>query len=58
MYLEQVQFPESGPNWGKILLVSVGTIAVAYLVYTIVANPKVARIAKIAEENSGKSSNI
>jgi hypothetical protein len=35
MLIEQIHFPQSGPNWGKIALISLVVIGLGVVVYQI-----------------------
>lgn len=44
MLIEQTHFPlGGGPNWGKIILISVAFIAGGVIVYKIFGPPKIAK---------------
>lgn len=33
MLIEQIHYPQSGPNWGKIALITAGVIIVGFMAY-------------------------
>ncbi|MDO9000232.1 MAG: hypothetical protein Q7W45_10745 [Bacteroidota bacterium] len=40
MLIEQIHFPQNGPNWGKIALVSLSLIAAGVIIYQITKSIK------------------
>lgn len=51
MLLEQTHFPIGSPNWGKILLISVGCLIAGVAIYQIVMPQKTI----ISEKKSNKT---
>ena len=35
MLLEQTHFPQTGPNWGTVIFVTLGAAAIGYMVYNL-----------------------
>jgi hypothetical protein len=53
MLIEQTHFPLSGPNWSKIILISLTCIAIGVIAYKVIAPAKI--IAKLkTKEDEGK----
>ena len=40
MLIQQTHFPQSGPNWGNIVLISLAVIATGIIIYKIAAPVK------------------
>lgn len=53
MLIQQIHFPQSGPNWGKIALVSLGIIITGVITYQVYKSIKL-KIEPIDKLDSGK----
>lgn len=40
MLIEQIHFPQSGPNWGKIALITLTVIATGIIIYKLTVPDK------------------